>query len=466
MTCAGVGACYAVAVAFTVSLASRLHGTLRFRWSLLAVAFSLRTSGFIAIFYGEYILRFTPTQAWISELVFLLRALPTLLALTTSDDEAEPTAFAWLDGAQLLLVGATLSLNLFPGLGSGRQTIVPAVYEMVSPGYKDAVACFLLILAAARFITAVNARARSFYGVVLGLTLVASLIDYFLNHYAIQKWSVPPGSIFFVLADLPVLVLFVLVWQPMASADLKPPKPKWGLALAILRLCSPAFFALAVLLLSIQMTRAHFALGVVTSCLGLGIYAVRSGLLQLRDLHIQNELAESNDVLSEISRKDALTGVFNRRWFDAAQRAEWIVAQRTGQPLALLLVDIDHFKRFNDAFGHKAGDECLVMVARTLSKQLRRRGDSVARYGGEEFTVLMPNTDSEGALEIAERMRRAVKEESSSTDATTRRAVTISVGVASVVARTNGASPDTLFMQADAALYHAKQGGRNRVEVA
>jgi len=178
---------------------------------------------------------------------------------------------------------------------------------------------------------------------------------------------------------------------------------------------------------------------------------------------INRRLAESNRELQRLSRRDGLTGIANRRHFDEYLELEWRRAERDGRPLSLLIADVDHFKAFNDVYGHQAGDECLRRIAHTIDAQLSRSIDVTARYGGEEFAVILPETPLAGALNIAERMRGAVMglrirhEASPVSDF-----VTVSIGAASVIPR-RGETPERLIGAADQALYDAKQGGRNRV---
>ncbi|MFO1220293.1 MAG: sensor domain-containing diguanylate cyclase [Burkholderiaceae bacterium] len=194
---------------------------------------------------------------------------------------------------------------------------------------------------------------------------------------------------------------------------------------------------------------------------GLGDY-----LVTLRDAE-QRRLAElalgkANAELSALAATDALTGLANRRQFDATLRKEWFRALRDGTPLALLMIDIDHFKSLNDRFGHQVGDAYLAAVAGVIENNVRRAGDLATRYGGEEFAVVLPGTAASGALEIAESIRRAVAETSFSHLGGGVH-VTVSVGVASTVPMA-GAGAAALVHAADAALYHAKRNGRNRVE--
>jgi diguanylate cyclase (GGDEF)-like protein/PAS domain S-box-containing protein len=175
--------------------------------------------------------------------------------------------------------------------------------------------------------------------------------------------------------------------------------------------------------------------------------------------------------LRELSRTDWLTGIPNRRAFDDALSMEWRRAMREGgASLSLFLIDIDHFKKFNDEYGHPAGDECLRLVASALAATVQRPGDFAARFGGEEFALVLPNTDAKGAKIIAERVREAVAAlEIPHAGNPLGRVITISLGIATM--RSSGLGkekPDAgiLVMAADSALYEAKRRGRNCVHAA
>jgi two-component system chemotaxis family response regulator WspR len=189
-----------------------------------------------------------------------------------------------------------------------------------------------------------------------------------------------------------------------------------------------------------------------------------------RELKVAVELALSKhaaeraatEKLSELVLTDPLTGLANRRHFDQTLASEWDRSVREKQPLGLLMIDIDHFKAFNDSRGHAAGDECLKAVAQALRAHCARPGDLVCRWGGEEFAVILPVTDAAGAGHLARelvQMVRALGLEHGKSDVSP--CVTISAGSASAVPSDAG-SAAALIEKADAALYAAKQSGRNR----
>ena len=176
------------------------------------------------------------------------------------------------------------------------------------------------------------------------------------------------------------------------------------------------------------------------------------------------KLKRRTDLLEQYAMLDGLTGIHNRRYFDEHLDRETRRSQRAGEPLSLIMLDIDHFKGFNDHYGHGAGDRCLQKVAETLARTLNRPGDTLCRYGGEEFVALLPGAPTSGALEVAERLRSAVEERALAHEhSSAGPVVTVSLGAATFdPAGEPGADMESLLARADAALYRAKNAGRNR----
>lgn len=191
-------------------------------------------------------------------------------------------------------------------------------------------------------------------------------------------------------------------------------------------------------------------------------HALREIQRQLEESNSQ--LEESNRELQRLSSLDGLTGIANRRQFDKQLEKEWQLALRNCSGLALVMIDIDYFKLYNDTHGHQLGDDCLKAVARELARVVHRPSDLVARYGGEEFGVILPNTDEEGALQVAEKMQQVIHDlniEHEASKVSDR--ITLSIGMATASPR--GGQPGELLKQADAALYEAKSQGRNRIVI-
>jgi len=189
----------------------------------------------------------------------------------------------------------------------------------------------------------------------------------------------------------------------------------------------------------------------------------------MRDISLrkaaEEELQRAFRLVEILASVDGLTGIANRRRFDETLQLEWRRAQRDRTPCSLLLMDLDHFKNFNDIYGHIHGDRCLRQVAETAAQVLQRPADLVARYGGEEFAVILPDTSRDGAVEIGEKIRFAIEELRVPHGGNPHGIVTVSIGCATVVPE-NDSDLSELLKTADSALYVAKSLGRNRVEAA
>lgn len=284
---------------------------------------------------------------------------------------------------------------------------------------------------------------RSFFRALALYAVAYLLVAFYINHYTAEQSF---GAYNDLLIDLPFLLLAILALR-------QAPAPGFVLHPRLSRLVQaggPIILPLLLLVvgtLVVDHARPLAVTGFVVATLG---FSLRSTLLQM-------DLLERQAGLDQLARQDGLTGVANRRQFDDLLAAEWNRARRSGSELGLLLVDIDHFKAFNDEHGHPAGDRCLREVAQVLLATAGRAADSVARYGGEEFAVIVPGSPLSGVLALAERMRLAV-------EALPLRegAVSISVGVAYLHPPAM-ATADQLLADADAGLYAAKRAGRNQV---
>ncbi len=191
----------------------------------------------------------------------------------------------------------------------------------------------------------------------------------------------------------------------------------------------------------------------------------RIAAMRQRLLDVSTELESANAALQRLVDVDGLTGLANRRHLDRHLAQEAGRCARYKQPLSVIMADVDHFKTFNDLFGHLAGDDCLVSVSRVFEMGIKRSSDLAARYGGEEFCLVLPDTSAHAAQEKAEEIRLAV-EALGITHAGTSvssEVVTLSLGVATRVPKP-GISPETLLLEADKALYHAKKAGRNKAK--
>lgn len=182
-----------------------------------------------------------------------------------------------------------------------------------------------------------------------------------------------------------------------------------------------------------------------------------------RIIDMRNQLRRMNLELERVSQIDGLTQLYNRRTFNELAEQQWSLTRRNSNPLSLLMLDIDHFKDYNDHLGHPEGDSCLQLVAKALQHNLPRSTDIIARYGGEEFIILLPNTHLLGAQQVAESLREAIARLKIPHPRSTAAAhVSVSIGV-SCCQHSDNRSLSDLLRQADAMLYRAKAGGRNQV---
>jgi diguanylate cyclase (GGDEF)-like protein len=229
------------------------------------------------------------------------------------------------------------------------------------------------------------------------------------------------------------------------------------IAAIVISPCVPAAFLPSMIFIAVAIGTGAVA------------YAIRVDLRerQLFLLGLQNErwraqLARHNAFLTRLSQVDALTGLANRRCFDDALREAWNTALARAHPVSLVIFDIDHFKKYNDAFGHQAGDECLRVVGRAIAQCVRDASDTAARYGGEEFAIILPGAASADACDIAERVNAAVMACAIAHPcAGAPGCVTVSLGVATIVPSPR-ATPTDLIEAADRCLYTAKRNGRNQ----
>ncbi len=179
-------------------------------------------------------------------------------------------------------------------------------------------------------------------------------------------------------------------------------------------------------------------------------------------LKVTTQLNEANQELQRQSLTDELTGVANRRLFDRLLLREWQRCARHKKPISVVMVDVDYFKKYNDSYGHQAGDECLKLVAKEVARAAPRAGDLAARYGGEEFALVLGDTDADGARWVVERIRQRVHDLQVAHEESPHKYVSVSCGVSTIMPQSDF-SVDKLIKSADDALYMAKRQGRNTV---
>jgi len=312
---------------------------------------------------------------------------------------------------------------------------------------------FLRLLHLRRFLRARAARSTGSpeawaLEFVLGMFTVAAL------------WAVTVVCVIFRFHDIYLLMCVILVQNGwLASAGVRNAASPLAIAGQTLITVAPTvlatFFGTSDLARLLSVAYLIFTVAMLK-------LARFYGRQMLTLMESEQSLVAANEQLLKLSCTDGLTGIANRRAFDDRIAADWALAVRRALHISVVIVDVDHFKLYNDRYGHLAGDDCLRAVAGHVAASVLRASDLPARYGGEEFVILLPNNDDKGAAVVAERLRKAVYDANLPHEASPLGRVTVSVGVAAIMPRMKDL-PATLVTLADQALYEAKKGGRNQV---
>jgi diguanylate cyclase (GGDEF)-like protein len=439
------------------------HSPARIRhlWFLASLALALWTVGAVLSAREEFFLHANADVGGNSQIVYFLYGIPLLVAIAAPTESQWSALFVTMDGLQVLIMGLATYALIFNVVPFTHQTIEPVSSQVVVLAFNIE----NIVLACAstlRFRASPAAEEdRHFFRSLAIFLWVYAAFAALYNHVTLTN----PGPMGFynLMQDLPFLSLAVLALL-LSSQQRRPIRSTFGATLAVLLdNASPFFFPAAILALGIAIASHHFSSGVIAITASLGVYGIRSTLLQFRYHRSQMEAREARDAMEVVSLTDQLTGVSNRRHFDRVFDSEWNRRSRQSGPLSLILVDIDHFKVINDKFGHGEGDICLRQVAHALKASLQRESDSLARYGGEEFAALLPGTDPIGAEAVALRMQTIIRGLKLRTSTPAGNTVTISIGIATS-GSTSAQTTQSLFEAADQALYRAKQNGRNRIE--
>lgn len=373
---------------------------------------------------------------------------------------------AALSGASLFVaVMAVVQIAIFPGvfsdtglLGAGPQSAV-WIWTLWHGGYP----AFVLLALALRAPAFTRGRETQLPRIGFRVMLIAPLAAMGLAFLAVADGGLLPplidGASYTKLVHSPaaavvvVLNLLALVIC-LVITRLRDILSAW-LAVAIVACLADVILTLTA---SSRFTLGWYA----ARCLSIVSSSVVLGVLVWQTSNLFRQLAQAHDALGERAIHDALTNVYNRGHFNDLFPRDVRRAQRESMPLALLLVDVDHFKAYNDTYGHQQGDECLVAIAHAMRRALRRPADYVARYGGEEFVVVLPETGAEGALHIANAIHDAVAALHLPAAAADR-LVSVSAGLSVFNPEVDHFSQDVIISRADDALYQAKRSGRDRV---
>lgn len=246
-------------------------------------------------------------------------------------------------------------------------------------------------------------------------------------------------------------------------------EPNWLLITSILFAIFSAMFRIFVTVSQTStltfLAKDGIPLSVALLMTILGVVGSACSLLILNTHRIENDLKQANRKIENLANMDGLTNLFNRRYFDQKLNQEFQRLQRIAQPISLIMADLDFFKLYNDTCGHQAGDNCLRVVATAFKSAAGRVSDIAARYGGEEFVMLLPNTDINGALKVAETVRHELEAAAiPHTTSTVAKTVTLTIGIASVIPDRE-VTPEMLVKFADLALYTGKKNGKNQIQI-
>ncbi len=438
--------------------AFRCPVSIRTHWRLVGVSLLFILVAVIVEAPAEIISNAVPTVASIGDFFFFSAFVPILLAVTLPDEGVFDRFTFLLDtfqAAACTCLAYTVLFGGFPFLSQPAQAMDYAPLEFVYDGEYLVV----VLLAALRLILRThNASDRYFFRFLLLYTSLYAVTSAIYNHF-VGKYSLTNGMD--ALNDIPfAAIALAAIFAPAVEkfSSRRASRPR---LVRLIDNARPVILSLALIALSAAVSVHHFAVAFGFIFGAFLLYSLRASQLQSKIEHAQGALEISNNRLSEMALLDGLTGIPNRRNFDHVLAVEWARARRTLQPLSLMLIDVDYFKRINDTFGHQAGDECLRHTARLLSAALERPSDLVARFGGDEFAILLTETGSQGASTVASRIRSAMTTGSAATGLGP---TTLSIGVATWNAE-EASSSDELIRAADHALYTAKRNGRDRVEV-
>ena len=442
---------------------------LRLQWALLFLAALLRSSAYLLDSLAGIGSRFiAATPDWAvpyTDFVSFSALIPFLLLISLPSGQPYPKLFFWIDTVQATLAAYLAYATIFgfmPLIPHGQrpsEADVSVSYHRIAIFYTT-VAILLACATLARFLASTDPDEAKFYRIQAICASISMGLS--LGRYIRPMSSIPWLE---AMGVAPILISCWLIERlPTESArpallDLNRPLTR------ILNLASPAFFSISLLGLGLYVSRHRFFTGAVFATCSILLYCIRSSTLQIHHEQTQRSLQNARDMLEELSLRDGLTGVANRRCFELTFRTQWDMAAREGHPISVLLIDIDFFKQLNDKDGHMRGDECLIAVAASLASALARSADLLARYGGEEFIAMLPGTDETGAQKIANRMQESIHQLQLTHETEISPFLTVSIGIATHTPE-DDYTEQSLVRAADLALYKAKSLGRNRFVLA
>jgi diguanylate cyclase (GGDEF)-like protein len=386
--------------------------------------------------------------------LFLAYGVPLLYVAVTTPDEPSSVARRVVDGSLLLLLMILAYLGVRDITDANGVLTPEHTYWGVIAFDIENVLLFLTFLI--RYLTAIDEREHRFFGLVTGFLGLYAICAGLHNHDELYPDSASLQRVTDILPTIPFVALLCLLHAARQPRAFQPPDRRWARPLSVS--LAPALLLAAIFALSLGIGDTQGAFGRAMLAVAMLVYVVRITQTHYWFALTRDQLADALATVERVSLLDELTGIPNRRAFDKALVERSREVRRHGKPLSALMIDVDHFKAYNDTQGHPEGDIALRAVARLLAGALRRPADFIARYGGEEFVVLLPGADPVGAQVVARRMNRAIYDAYLDHPHGIDGRITVSIGLAS------SASPEKegLIALADRALYDAKHAGRNR----
>ncbi len=427
-------------------------------WWVLALGVLIWSLGAMGNLWHEWIQGRVNEMYREAMLAFQLAGVPVVYLLASEPRSGRRHLVRLIDAVLALGLGYLffqVTWGMLTARGAPDEAGVHALIWLI-----DAQNLFLSAGALVRCWVAQDRSERDLFAAVAWYEVAYLLIAGINDHYVAGRPEFGPEH-----SSVVTLAFALLAWRalkvtkPRAEAAQRPidlPRQR------LVRSASPILIACTLVVVSLVLIRIDYAMGAAGVVLGVVGYGLRSVLTQVRQLERGDTLHRQRVELQTLAWTDALTGVANRHYLDHVLSEATAQADAPPRTLAVLMLDIDHFKRLNDTLGHASGDECLRQVASALRLSLARPGDLLARYGGEEFIALLQGSDVEGAMQVAERARQAVEALAIPHPGSQDGHVTISIGCASGLAG-SPAGMHALISAADQALYAAKAAGRNRV---
>jgi diguanylate cyclase (GGDEF)-like protein len=439
-----------------IRTASKAHDDARILWRMLGVSILIGSTAVDLLIWSQLhaAVSADPSQGLIL-LTEMLFWAALLLTVSLQFDFRIPRALRGMSAFLSISIGIlcfVFILSRFSNLGPHQIADLDLV-----PHLFTAIGVFLAVVASLRLLGTDRLEERQFFFVASAflwtMTLTHVIRDQFLTAYNL-RWidlllPIPFLLLIFLASQEPPG--FVQSWHPSVRVS------------SIMRSAGTAFLSFGLLLLGTAVSRRHFWLGASAALLSVICYSVLNLISLSRGIEAEEALLAAKLKLEELAGLDGLTGIANRRTLDQRLEFEFQAARRSGQPVSLLMIDVDLFKSLNDSKGHLVGDSYLVQVAHALRNALSRTNDFVARYGGEEFVVLLPATGDAGAVRIAGRLHAAIAALDLDHPLSPTERLTISIGCTTADSLVHH-SPNALIDAADRAMYLAKKLGRNRTE--